>query len=107
VQRIEHELGVRIDVQPLRARISKAQRHVEGAKRYAELTPEVRKTKQNIVLILEPEYAGQSVDICVDGDQLFTATVGRKGEVKISRDADLGQDVLDAIAAGKRVTVRL
>jgi ATPase len=107
VQRIEQELGVRIEVQPLKARIAKGQRTVEGAKRYAELTPEVRKTKQNIVLILEPEVAGQSVDVCIDGDQLFTATVGRKGEVKISRDTDLGQDVLDAIAAGKRVTCRM
>jgi predicted PilT family ATPase len=33
--------------------------------------------------------------------------VGRKGEVKISRESDLGQDVLDAIAAGKRVTCRM
>lgn len=107
VQRLEADLGVRLDVKPLQARVSKAQRLVEGAKRYAELQPEVRKTKQNIVLILEPEYAGQSVDICVDGDQLFTATVGRKGEVKIGRDSDLGEDVLDAIAAGKRVTVRI
>lgn len=105
VQRIEQELGVRIEVKPLKARVARVQR--ETSKRYAELQPEVRKTKQNIVLILEPEYAGQSVDICVDGEQLFTATVGRKGEVKISRDSDLGQDVLDAIAAAKRVTVRI
>ncbi|HEV8358827.1 MAG TPA: PINc/VapC family ATPase [Candidatus Thermoplasmatota archaeon] len=107
VQRIESELGVRIDVQPLKQRIAKGQRTVEGAKKYAELTPEVRKTKQNIVLILEPEFAGQNVDVCIDGEQLFTATVGRKGEVKISRDTDLGQDVLDGIAAGRRVTCRM
>jgi ATPase len=107
IQRIEQDLGVRIDVQPLKARIAKATRTVEQAKRYAELTPEVRKTKQNIVLILEPEYAGQNVEICVDGDELFTATVGRKGEVKISRESDLGQDVLDGIAGGKRVTCRI
>ncbi|MCA1813327.1 MAG: PINc/VapC family ATPase [Halobacteriales archaeon] len=107
VQNIERELGVKLDVRPMQTRISKGQRSTEQAKRYAELTPEVRKTKQNIVLILEPDFAGQNVDVCIDGTQLFTATVGRKGEVKISRDTDLGEDVLDAISAGKRVTCRM
>ncbi|HLF23780.1 MAG TPA: KH domain-containing protein, partial [Burkholderiales bacterium] len=105
VQRLEQELGLKIDVQPLAGRGPKAAR--EETKRHADLTPEVRKTKQAIVLILEPGYAGESVDVCVDGQMLFAATVGRKGEVKVSRQSELGAKVSAALRESRRVTCRI
>lgn len=105
VQRIEQELGLKIDVQPLKERVPRKVR--EEAKRYAELTPEIRKTKQNIVLILEPNYSGESVDVCIDGESIFTATIGRKGEVKISRTSDPGMEVTEALQGRRRVTCRI
>ncbi|HVL87843.1 MAG TPA: PINc/VapC family ATPase [Candidatus Thermoplasmatota archaeon] len=107
VQRIEQELGVKVDVKPMAGRVDKGRRSAETTKRYAELTPELRKTKTSLVLVLEPAYAGQSVDVCVDGEVLFQATIGRKGEIKVSRESDLGRDVTEALREGRKVTCRV
>jgi ATPase len=105
IQEVEGDVGIKIDVEPLKDRLKKGRR--EEARQWAELTPEIQKSKQNIVLILEPEYAGRPVDVCIDGESFFTATVGRKGEVKISRKSDIGEEVLTALQLRRRVTCRI
>ncbi|MBI4393408.1 MAG: Flp pilus assembly complex ATPase component TadA [Euryarchaeota archaeon] len=105
IQEVEGDVGIKIDVEPLKDRVKKGRR--EEAKQWAELTPEIRKSKQNIVLILEPEYSGRPVDVCIDGESFFTATIGRKGEIKISRKSDIGEEVLTALQLRRRVTCRI
>ena len=79
----------------------------DPGRRYAELIPELRKTKKNLVLIIRRDLAGQEVQIVVDDEPLFTATVGSKGEVRVARKSDWGQELLDAVAMGRVVTARV
>ncbi|HVL47839.1 MAG TPA: PINc/VapC family ATPase [Candidatus Thermoplasmatota archaeon] len=76
-------------------------------RRYAEVTPHLRKTKKNIVLVTDKGLAGQEVRVAVDGEVLFTATVGGKGDIRVSRRTDAGQAILDAYAQGRSVRVRV
>ncbi len=76
-------------------------------RRYATVVPELRKSKKNLVLVLKKELSGQSVSVTVDDEVVFTATVGAKGEVRVSRRTDAGQALLDAVARGALVTVRV
>jgi ATPase len=76
-------------------------------KRYAEVAPQLRKTKKNVVLMLDKGFAGQNVGVVVDGEIVLTATVGSKGDIRVARKSDVGQAVLDAVARGDGVRVRV
>ncbi|HWG92442.1 MAG TPA: PINc/VapC family ATPase [Candidatus Thermoplasmatota archaeon] len=76
-------------------------------RRYAEIMPELRKTKKNLVLILRKDLAGNDAEIVVDDDVLFTATIGAKGEIRVARRSDFGQALLDAVALGKVIRSRV
>ncbi|MGQ0536515.1 MAG: PINc/VapC family ATPase [Methanobacteriota archaeon] len=126
IQTIERELGVGIDVRPL-SELRRAQKAARGresrdgdddegegeggdegagaAPKGAEVTPEVRRSKKNLVLLLQPSFAGEVVEVLVEGEPVLQATVSRKGEIKIGRSSFQGRSIIDAVATGKRVTV--
>ncbi len=75
--------------------------------RYAEVRPEIRKTKKYIALLFSRELGGREVVVVVDDEELFTATVGNKGDLRIQRRTDEGQILADALAQGGIVTARV
>lgn len=75
--------------------------------RFAELVPELRKSKKNIVLLVEKGLAGQDAEVVVEDETVLRATVGRKGDLRISRGSDAGERILDALARGEVVRVRV
>lgn len=74
---------------------------------HAEITPELRKSKKNLVLLVDRNLAGQRADIVVEDEVLLSATIGSKGDVRISRGTDAGDAILDAVARGEIVRLRL
>jgi len=76
-------------------------------KRYAEITPELRKSKKNVVLLVDRMLEGQKAQIVVEDEVVMTATIGRKGEVRVARGSDAGDMILDAIARGEIVRLRV
>ncbi|MHB8604080.1 MAG: ATPase, T2SS/T4P/T4SS family [Thermoplasmatota archaeon] len=132
IQQLQDRLGLRIDVRPLKGRGGGIERvrPWEGAReeedepeaadedetvapprrasqRYAELRPELRKTKKNVVLMLRKDLAGQEVEVVAGDDVLLTATIGAKGEIRLARKSDAADRVLDAIARGDVVSCRV
>jgi len=49
-----------------------------------------------VVLNFSKDVVGTPFDILVDGDYLFTATVGKKGTIKIKKDIELAEIILKA-----------
>lgn len=82
IDRIEMGLGVHIDVRPFEEHES-----IGGLK--------VEETKRHIILNLQG-HAGDTVDINVDGEFLFTATVGRRGDIKVTKGSDIAEELLRA-----------
>ena len=76
-------------------------------RRYAEITPELRKSKKNVVLLVDRHLAGTRAEIVVEDEAVGTATISGKGEVRIARGSDAGERILDAIARGELVRLRV
>jgi ATPase len=75
--------------------------------RFAELTPELRKSKKNIVLLVERGLAGQPAEVIVEDEPILRATIGQKGDVRVARGSEAGERILDAIARGEIVRLRV
>lgn len=88
IDRIEDELGIDITVEP-RGEITKE-----------ELNYKLEERGKSVVIAVGKELAGEDVDIAKDGEFLFAATVGKKGEVSLTKESDLANQVLNAHAAG-------
>ncbi|MEN6592278.1 MAG: ATPase, partial [Methanobacterium sp.] len=60
-----------------------------------------------VVLNFDKEFVGTPFDILVDEDYLFTATVGKKGNIKIKKDIELANIILDALKQNRSILARL
>jgi len=76
-------------------------------KRYASLVPELRKSKKNVVLLVDRNLVGTRAQVVVDDEPVMQAVIGGKGEIRISRGSDAGDAILDALARGAIVTLRV
>jgi len=50
---------------------------------------------------------GTPFDILVDDDYLFTATVGKKGTIKIKRDKELAEIIINAKRSNLSIQARI
>jgi len=66
------------------------------------VTPEV--TARHVAIRVD-EHVGETVEVRADGEYLFTATVGRGGEVQVSRGSAIADELEAAIDRTQRITV--
>ena len=91
IEQIEKTLGMHIDV-----------RTRDEA---SSLTPRIEETAKHLILWLDA-CAGESVDIYIGGDMIFTATVSRKGDLKIAKASEMAKHILKMLKRGERIEVR-
>jgi len=60
-----------------------------------------------VVLNFGKEAVGIPFDIIVDDEYLFTATVGKKGTIKIKKDIELATIILDALKRNIPIQARI
>ena len=70
-----------------------------------ELFPEIR--KDHLVLPIGKRYIGCAFDILLEDKYLFTATVGKRGYVKLHKSLDLTDEILEGLDKGLRVVARV
>ncbi|MDV0446176.1 hypothetical protein MsAg5_00020 [Methanosarcinaceae archaeon Ag5] len=68
--------------------------------------PIFEKTKKHFILKV-PELSGEDVDVFMGGRMLFSATVGRSGEIKLRADSELASKIRNGFRNGELVDVRL
>jgi ATPase len=66
----------------------------------------VREEKRFVVLKVAKELSGETIEAYADDTYLFTATVGKSGEMKVGSRTKIGSNVIDAFVAGKKITIR-
>jgi len=93
IKLIEDKLGLSIEVQPI----------VESLGR--EIKFDIHETGAYIVFSFEKRIAGKNANIYINGEYLFTATIGRTGQIKVSKGSDLGKSLLRALTTKKHVKV--
>ena len=89
ITEVEKRLGIKIDVEPFTKTLGK------------EINSRISETGGYIIISFKKKYSGKTANIHVEDDYLFTATIGRKGEIKITKSSDLGKELLRA-ATNKR-----
>jgi ATPase len=107
---IENRLGIDIDVRTLDERPGGSGGGGGGATAGAVgdgsagevVTPEV--TSRHVVMRLD-DHVGETVEVRADGDYLFTATVGRGGDVQVSRGSAIADELEEAIDRKRQIRV--
>ena len=101
---IEDRLGIDIDVRTLDERPGGGQstggEEIQPAGEVVQ--PEI--TGRHVVIRMD-DHVGETVEVRADGDYLFTATVGRGGDIQISRGSAIAEELEDAIDRKQQITV--
>ena len=101
---VENRLGISIDVRTHDERPGgDAAQGGTGTKPGEVVTPEI--TSHHVIIPMDG-YAGETVEVQADGDYLFTATVGRGGDVQVSRGSAIAEELERAIDHRRTITVR-
>ena len=93
IEEIERKLGLSIDVRTFEE------------KEDAEFVIDVYPSKDKIHLVFPNMCIGKDVTILIDGKQLVQLTVGKTGEVSISKSTQIGKALLDAHNKGSTISV--
>lgn len=93
INELEKMLGIRIDVEPRLKSLGK------------EVDFDISEAGNSVNLLFGDETIGKSVDVYVDNEYLFSAMVGKKARVKVSKKADAGKKIIKAIMAGTPIRV--
>ncbi len=94
----EHALGVSIYVEGVDVKEDKKE---EIRKNLKPIPFEVEFSEKCIHLKIGSEYVEKTLDLLVDKNYLLSAKVGKKGEVKIRMDTDMGKLVMQGVKKGK------
>ncbi|GAA0265160.1 PINc/VapC family ATPase [Halobacterium noricense] len=101
---IEDRLGINIDVRTLGERTTETSGGGSNEQEAGQIvTPEV--TSRHIILPLSGDRAGETVEVQADGEYLFTATVGRGGDIQVSRGSAIAEELERAIDRERTITV--
>jgi ATPase len=67
------------------------------------VTPEI--TSRHVIIPVDDARAGETVEVQANGEYLFTATVGRGGDIKVSRGSAIAEELERAIDNEMMITV--
>ncbi|MGF7118109.1 PINc/VapC family ATPase [Methanobacterium oryzae] len=98
IDEVEKRIGISIGVEPFQERTKQLE------EKYGI---DVELSGNYVILNFGKDNIGTPFDILVNGDYLFTATVGKKGTIKIKKDIELATIILDAIQSGIPIEARL
>ena len=104
VEKLERELGIKLDVEPFDGAAAGAKSEV---RKPVQLDLKIEESPRYIHLVFDRKDLGKTVNINVDGEFLFMATVGRKSEIKTGKHSEIGERILDALEAGEEITAEI
>jgi ATPase len=101
IEELEGKVGISIGVESLEAKKGQAkprQRsgHIPELLSSDYMPVQVELSGNYVVLNFGKDVVGTPFDILVDEDYLFTATVGKKGTIKIKKDIELAEIIINA-----------
>ena len=110
IMQIEQDLGMSIDVQELGSKSSSSHSssYSDSSTPTAsgqEVKHDISMKKNAILIDLGIKMQHKDVNIFLDDNMLLTAKAGKTGVIKIKRNNNIGQMILDAINRGRKVRV--
>ena len=93
INELQKKLGIHIDVEPKVPTVGK------------EISYNVDETGNSFVFRFNKKMKGKTVNVYIDSDYLFSATVGKKNEIKVNKPSGIGKEILRAIVGKKKIRV--
>ena len=93
ISKLEKSLGIRIDVEPATPTAG------------TEIRFRIAEIGNRIDLEFDKEHIGQVASVYIDNEYLFSATVGKKGRIRVSKGSDLGKALLRAMVGKKTMKI--
>lgn len=95
---LERKVGISIGVEPIESlKDSKYEKENKSKKAGEEFEIPYEVSKKHLNLDMGHENIGEEFDVSVNGEYLFTATVGKKGLVRLKQGLEITEILLDAI----------
>lgn len=93
ISKLEKTLGISIDVEPATP---------TGG---TEIQFKITETGNRIELEFDERNVGQVANVYVDNEYLFSATIGKKSRIRVSKRSDLGKALLRAMVGKKTIKI--
>jgi ATPase len=93
VSKLEKSLGISIDVEPATP---------TGG---SEVRFRIAEFGNRIDLEFDKKYVGQVASVYIDNEYLFSATIGKKSQIRVSKGSDLGKALLRAKVGEKAIKI--
>lgn len=90
---IEKRLGIHIEVEPKIPALG------------MEINFGINETGNSLGFNFDKKFTGKIASVYIEDDFLFSATIGKKGSIKVTKDSDIGKELLKAIVGRKRIRV--
>ena len=91
IDQIEKNLGLHIDVRTQDAPVLAA--------------PKVEETAKHLIIWLEG-MAGESAEVFVGEEPVFTATVGRRGDIRVAKSSEMAKRIIKRMKTGEKIEVQ-
>lgn len=92
IKKVEDRLGIHIDVEPRMVT-------VEGK----GVNYQIKESGNSIEFVFDERMIGKTASIYVEDRFLFSAMVGKRGRIKLTKKSDIGRDVVKAKIRGVRI----
>lgn len=91
VMELEKKLGISIDIEPSVKSLGKLMSHT------------VSESGAYINIGFDTKMSGKAVSVYIDDRFLFSATIGSKDVIKVSKDSDIGSSLMRAVVNRKKI----
>lgn len=95
INEIEKKLGIHIDVEPKVPALGK------------EINFGVRETGNSLELDFDKRLDGKIASVYVEDEFLFSATIGKKANIKVAKDSDIGLKLLRGLVGKKKIKIMI
>jgi len=93
ISEIEKKLGIHIEVEPKIPALG------------MEINFGINETGNSLGFNFDKKFVGKIASVYMEDDFLFSATIGKNGSIKVTKDSDIGKELLKAVVGKKRVRV--
>jgi len=94
VNMLQDRLGVHLDIEPKIAAIAGK-----------EVEYDFHESGNKIDFIFRRHYIGKNASVYVDDRFLFSAIVGKKGKISVTKSSDIGRELVKALVGNKRIKI--
>jgi ATPase len=105
IEKVEDVLGIDIDVLQTNEESRRSKDRQKEAPQKAPSNAEIDLADRHVI-VTSNARPGEIVDVLIDDDYLFTATIGRGGEIKVTKGTNIANRILDALDRGARIMMR-